>query len=152
MSDVSEATARVRMMLMRYEQQLLAARRLARFRERLRRANGQSPEDPDPSIKRRIYVEKVTREIYECLIYTGGDNPIIEEIRKELSRVVGIPLRFTYPPGKRLRIVKAGPSGNIALTEEEQRVVRSSLLRVTREKIDASMLEEHEAEHSSLEN
>ncbi|MBO4368993.1 MAG: hypothetical protein J5803_02700 [Desulfovibrio sp.] len=148
---MSDATTRVRVMLMRYEQQLLAARRLARFRERMRRATGETPEDPDPAIKRRMYVEKVTKEIYECLLYTGGENPIIEEIRQELSKVVGIPLQFTYPPGKRLRIVKIGPKGTVALTAEEQRKVRSSLLRVTREKIDASMLENHTAMTESWE-
>ena len=141
-----DATLQIRMMLQRYEQQLLAARRLVRYRAKCRLAQGQPPEDPDPSPKRRMYVEKVAKEVYDCLIYTGSENPIIEEIRSELSRVVGIPLQFTYPPGKRLRIVKTGPNGQAALTEEERHKVRSSLWRITREKINASMLEEQRDE------
>ena len=128
---MSDSTLRVRMMLQSYEQQLLAARRLVRYRAKCRMQAGENPEDPDPSIKRRALVEKVAKEIYECLIYTGGNN---------------IPLMFTYPPGKRLHIVRAGPEGQEALTEEEQRKVRMSLWRVTREKINASMLEEQKAD------
>ncbi|MCR5813847.1 MAG: hypothetical protein K6G15_05100 [Desulfovibrio sp.] len=143
---MSDSTLRVRMMLQSYEQQLLAARRLVRYRAKCRLQAGENPEDPDPSIKRRAMVEKVAKEIYDCLIYTGGKNPIIEEIRSELSAIVGIPLMFTYPPGKRLHIVRAGPQGQEALTEEEQRKVRMSLWRVTREKINASMLEEQKAD------
>ena len=129
-------------MLQGYEQQLLTARRLAKFRAKCRVINGESRDDPDPQIKRRTYVEKVAREVYESLIYTGSTNPIIEEIRAELSSQIGAELQFTYPPGKRLRIVKVTPTGQVALSAEEQQKVRLLFFRVTREKINASMLDE----------
>ena len=67
----------LRSMIRGYEQQLLSARRLARLRVKMRLAEGESPHDPDPEIKRRAYVEKVARELYESLIYTGSDNPMV---------------------------------------------------------------------------
>ncbi len=89
------STTQMRIMLQSYEQQLLAARRLARFRVRRRLAEGQEPHDPDPSIKRRGYVEKVAQELYDSLIFTGSDNPVVEEIRQELGRAVGQDVQFT---------------------------------------------------------
>ena len=99
MADVT--AAQVRMMLQGYEQQLLAARRLARLRMRRRMAAGDDPNDPDPAARRHLMVEKVARELYEALLYTGSDNPVVEEIRQELGREVGQDVQFTYPPGGR---------------------------------------------------
>ena len=135
------STTQMRIMLQSYEQQLLAARRLARFRVRRRLAEGQEPHDPDPSIKRRGYVEKVAQELYDILIFTGSDNPVVEEIRQELGRAVGQDVQFTYPPGGRLRIVGKGPEGPRTLSEEEQLRTRHALWRITRQKVDQSMLE-----------
>lgn len=131
----------LRLMLQGYEQQLLAARRLARFRMRHRLAQGEDPNDPDPSIKRRLMVEKVARELYETLIYTGSDNPVVEDIRQELGREVGQEVRFTYPPGGRLRIVAQGPEGLEELSDEKRRATRNALWRITRQKISESMLD-----------
>lgn len=138
MADLS--TSQQRAMLRSYEQQLLAARRLARFRVRRRLAQGEEPNDPDPNIKRRAYVEQVAQELYDILIFTGSDNPMVEEIRQELSDAVGMEVAFTYPPGEKLCIVGKGPNGPRALTEEEQRRTRSALWRITRQKVDQSML------------
>lgn len=134
-------TARVRMMLQGYEQQLLAARRLARFRVRRRLAGGESPEDPDPAVRRHAFMEKVARELYDTLIYTGSDNPVVEDIRQELGRELGQDVRFIYPPGGRLRILGQGPEGLRALTEEQQRATRNALWRITRRKVDENMLD-----------
>ncbi len=49
-------TLQMRIMLQCYEQQLLAARRLARFRVKRRLAEGLKPQDPDPSVNRRAFV------------------------------------------------------------------------------------------------
>ncbi|MBR4742046.1 MAG: hypothetical protein IK079_04030 [Desulfovibrio sp.] len=137
---MTESTLRVRIMLQGYEQQLLAARRLARFRARCREAAGEMPDDPDPTPKRSAYIEKVTKEIYDSLLYTGSDNPVIEEIRLSLSEDVGMQLLFTYPPGKRLQIVKVEGNVRRALNEEERIRVKHALYRITREKIDKHML------------
>ncbi|MBQ3058821.1 MAG: hypothetical protein IJD16_00690 [Desulfovibrio sp.] len=134
------STLQQRVMLRSYEQQLLAARRLARFRVRRRMAEGEEPYDPDPSIKRRAFVEKVAQELYDSLIFTGSDNPMVEEIRQALSLAVGLELEFTYPPGEKLCIVGVGPDGPRPLSEDEQCRTRNALWRITRQKVDQSML------------
>jgi hypothetical protein len=127
-------------MLHGYEQQLLAARRLARFKVRRCVAAGIDPRDPDPDVKRRQFVEKVARELYETLMFTGSDNPVVEEIRRELSESFGQEVDFTYPPGGTLCLVVRTPEGARPLTEEEQGRMRPILWRLTREKVDGSML------------
>lgn len=134
-------SAQLRMMLQSYEQQLLTARRLARYRVRRRLSEGRDPNDPDPSLKRRAYVEKVAQELYDTLIFTGSENPVVEDIRQELGKAVGREVRFTYPPGGRLRIVGESPQGPVPLSEEEQRRTRHALWRITRQKVDQSMLD-----------
>lgn len=134
----------MRIMLQSYEQQLLAARRLARFRVKRRLAEGEKPQDPDPSINRRVYVEKVARELYDTLIFTGSSNPVVEEIRAELSEALGLDVGFTYPPGARLRIVANGPQGQRPLSAEEEKRARHALWRITRQKVDQGMLERPE--------
>lgn len=147
MSDVN--SAKLRMVLQGYEQQLLAARRLARFRVRRRMALGEDPHDPDPAAHRRACVENVARELYETLVFTGSDNPVVENIRKELGKEVGQNVQFTYPPGQRLHIVGEGPDGMKPLTEDVQRQARHALWRVIREQVDQSMLEEPPRDESS---
>ena len=101
-------TARLRIMLQGYEQQLLAARRLARFRVRRRLAAGEDPREPDPLPKRHATVEQVARELYDMLLYTGSDNPVVEDIRQELSQELGREVHFTYPPDGSLCILGQG--------------------------------------------
>ncbi|MDR1660354.1 MAG: hypothetical protein LBR94_08495 [Desulfovibrio sp.] len=134
------STTRLRIMLREYEQQLLSARRLARLRVRRRLAEGLDPEDPDPSIKRRLFVEKTARELYETLIFTSSENPVIEDIRAEFGKLLGKSARFTYPPGERLNIVLEGADGLELLSEDEQRRARHLLWQVTRQLIEQSML------------
>ena len=133
-------TLQIRMMLQGYEQQLLAARRLARFRVRRRAAMSLITDDPDPAIRRNDFVEKVARELYESLVFTGSDNPVVEDIRREISDRLGFSVRFTYPPGKRLRIMGETEDGLRPLTEEEDRIARAALWKITRGKVDGSML------------
>jgi hypothetical protein len=128
-------------MLQRYEQQLLSARRLARLRVRRRLAEGLAPEEPDPSIRRRLFVEKTARELYETLVFTGSENPVIEDIRAAFGKLLGKSVRFAYPPGERLSIVIEGPDGLEPLSEAEQRRTRHLLWQVTRQLVEQSMLD-----------
>jgi hypothetical protein len=128
-------------MLQGYERQLLSARRLARLRVRVRTAEGQPPEDPDPSVKRRLFVEKAARELYETLVFTGGRNPVAESIRTEFGRQFGRGVQFTYPPGERLKIVAEGENGLEPLSEAEQRRTRHLLRQVIRQLVERSMLD-----------
>lgn len=139
MSDI--AVVRLRQRVQGYELQLLAARRLTRLRTRMRLAAGEAPHDPDPSPQRGLYVEKVAQEVYESLLFTGSDNPVVEEIRRALSERVGFTIRFTYPPGEGLCLVRQDDRGSRRLSSELQLRVRRLLWRITREKIDRSMLD-----------
>lgn len=141
MTPPQDRVVQKHMVLKRYEEQLLAARRLARFRVKMRMAEGLSVQDPDPGIRRKGFVEKVAQELYDSLIFTGSDNPVVDEIRRELSGELGENVEFTYPPGGRLRIVVRGPEGLRPLNREEQRRAKQVLWRITRQKVDGHMLE-----------
>jgi hypothetical protein len=139
MSETS--TARLRIMLQGYEQQMLAARRLARLRVNLRMHEGLKPEDPDPAIKRRLFVEKTARELYETLVFTGGSEPVVESVKAEFGKLFGRRVQFTYPPGERLKIVAEGENGLEPLSEDEQCVTRHLLRQVIRQLVERSMLD-----------
>ena len=107
----------------------------------MRLAAGEAPHDPDPGPQRGLYVEKVAQEVYESLLFTGSDNPVVEEIRRALSERVGFTIRFTYPPGEGLCFVRQDDRGARKLSAELQSRVRRLLWRITRDKIDRSMLD-----------
>lgn len=58
-------------------------------------------EEPDLSadMKRRIMVERVARELFENLLFTGSDTPVALEVRRALNREFGEELFFQYLPG-----------------------------------------------------
>lgn len=140
--------APMRIMLNCYEQQLLAARRLARYRIKKRVAEGINPQDPDPSIQRQKYVKQVAEELYTSLLLTGSDNPMVENIRKELSVRLKKEVEFTYPPGGKLRIIARDAQGARPLTEEEAQIAKQMLWRITSQTIDKSMWKKPPANES----
>lgn len=142
---MSGTTLYLRTMLQQYEKQLLAARRLARYRRAARLANGENEPTIDPEVKRKATVERVARELYERLLFTGSDNPVVEDIRNTLGRAVGHTVRFTYPPGAdRMRLVREGPQGSRAaslpLPEVEQEKAMKKLWDITVAEVDKTMI------------
>ena len=107
---------------------------------RRRLAAGEDPREPDPLPKRHATVEQVARELYDMLLYTGSDNPVVEDIRQELSQELGREVHFTYPPDGSLCILGQGPDGTGALTPEQQRAARHALWRITRRRVDKGVL------------
>ena len=90
---------------------------------------------------RRRLVEKVAKELYEHLIFTGSDNPVAESIRKELSVNAGTPLHFQYTPGEAaLQLIREGDSGPEAVSAPEKALLLEALWRITLSKVDATML------------
>jgi hypothetical protein len=127
-------------MLRQYERQLLNARRLARYRIALRLAQGDAV-FTDPEEERRRTVEKVAKELYEHLIFTGSDNPVAELIRKELSVSAGAPLHFQYAPGEAaLQLIREGSFGPEAVSTHEKAQLLEQLWRITLAKVDETML------------
>lgn len=130
-----------RKVLKSYEQQLMMARRLARLKVKMRLAEGLMPEDPDPSIRRQGFVKAVARELFDSMIFTGNENPVVEEIRRELSRALKKEVEFAYPAGGRLCIVAREATGPRSLTASEQLVARGILENITSDKVEKSMLD-----------
>jgi hypothetical protein len=127
-------------MLRQYERQLLNARRLARYRIALRLAQGEELLT-DPAEERRRMVDKVAKELYEHLIFTGSENPVAETIRTELSASAGTPLHFQYAPGEAaLQLVREGSSGPEAVSQLEKTQLLEQLWRITLAKVDETML------------
>lgn len=142
-------------MLLQYDRQLVTARRLARLRPG--RESGTFPDVDSPTAadkrqpgedgplsaeeKRRNMVEHVSRELLDNLLFTGSDNPVVEEVRQELDRVLGARYTFWYPPGEvDVRIARETPEGRRELTSEERREVLAALWDITLAKVDATML------------
>jgi hypothetical protein len=138
---VTNASIHVRNMLRQYERQLLNARRLARYRMALRLAQGEE-EAPEPrEVHRRRLVEKVARELYEHLLFTGSENPVAESIRRELSVSAGAHLQFQYAPGEAaLQLVREGSSGPEEVSPHEKARLLDTLWRITLAKVDETML------------
>lgn len=142
---MSGTTLYLRTMLEQYEKQLLAARRLARYRRAARLANGEDEPTIDPDVKRKAVVERVARELYERVIFTGSDNPVVEDIRSTLGKAVGGVVRFTYPPGtERMRLVREVPEGNRNVSrpmpQAEQEQALKKLWDITVAEVDKSMM------------
>ena len=130
----------MRLVVQSYEQQLLAARRLARFRARARMREGLDARDPDPSEKREQHVRAVAAEMMNLLVFTGVTPEVLEETRQELGRLLNREFEFVFPPDANLCIYVRENGARRQLTEVEQRQVTMHLLHITQTKVDKSML------------
>ena len=138
---MTNASIHVRNMLRQYERQLLNARRLARYRMALRLARGDAEPQESEEIRRRRLVEKVARELYEHLLYTGSENPVADSIRKELAVSAGTHLQFQYTPGEAaLQLIREGSAGPEAVSQHEKARLLDKLWHITLAKVDETML------------
>lgn len=131
---------RMRQVLQKYDQQLLTARRLARFRARNQQRNGLDVQEPDPAIKRKDFVESVASEMFTALLFTGIPDELMEEIRQELCKVFKKDFEFVFPPNSNLCIYMKDGKKRRQLTTEEAQVVSRALAAIMSQKIDKSML------------
>ncbi len=131
-----------RMMVQQYQLQLTTARRLARFR----RARDPEP-PPDPSIQREQTVQRTAHELYETLLFTGTDNPMVDRITQKLSDMLGGTIRLSYPlkplGSEQLSFVRdsedpANPP--MRLSAAEQNIAMALLWDITLETVDESTL------------
>lgn len=138
--EKTPADAKRRAMLHSYEQQLLAARRLARFRVRMMSRAGLDSREPDPAEKRHNFVQSVANELFQSLVFTGISTPIMEEIRQELGQKFQQEFEFVYPPDSNLCIYIRDGEKLRPLSELEQHAVTQALMHITNEKVDKGML------------
>lgn len=132
-----------RLMLHTYEQNLRNVRLLARYKVRKRLAEGLEPDDPDPAQSRKKFATHIAQELYDSLLFYPGSNPVVDEIREELSQVLGKKVEFTYPPGGTLRIAVREETGLRHLEPEEQALAREHLKRITDARVDKGLLTIH---------
>ena len=128
-----------RQMLLQYGKQLIAARRLARY-ERL---TGPRRVDEDAALtRRRALVERIAREIVENLLFSGSENPVVQEVRKNLERETGREYIFRYPPDEEEFLVlrRTPEGGEKELTEEEKRDLLARLWEASLRTVDSTML------------
>ncbi len=131
----------VRNMLLQYDRQLTAARRLARYRHALRLAAEGNASTIPPEVKRKIMVERIAREVMENLILSGSDNPVVEDIKQQLEVEVGCPLIFKYPPTELdVQIFRDLPTGPVELQAGEKAELMERLWALTLDKVNSTML------------
>ena len=128
-----------RQMLLQYGRQLVAARRLARYDQLLGRGQHRDAESVDA--KRRLMIERIAREIMENLIFSGSDNPIVQEVKERLAQEVGEVLTFRYPPADQdFKIFRTVQGEEVELPEMEKQRIMGWLWDVTLRTVDETML------------
>lgn len=128
-----------RQMLTTYGRQLVSARRLVRYEQLIGR---QSPAEDAVAFRRKLMIERVSREIVENLIFSGSENPIVLEVRKALEQEFGVPLEFHYPPADlEYRVYRVEKDGRrIELADAEKKNLMDRLWEVTVRTVDATTL------------
>lgn len=154
----------LRNMLLQYDRQLVAARRLDRLKRgnpfgklssqakaREQGVSNHSPDEDQAEKKRRLMVEHIARELLENLLFAGSENPVVEEVRQELDHELGGRYTYKYPPGSfDVQIIREGPVQNGSQTDsaverrelspDEKNEVLERLWAITLAKVDATML------------
>ncbi len=135
-----------KMMQKHYELQLLTARRLARHRRKQLLETGE--ESPDPVEQRKTAVKRVAQELYERLIFTGSDNPMVDDITEKLGQAMGSDILLTYPAPaplreEHLRLLRLPDNKEeqaIPLSEEEKIKALHLLWKITLQTVNDNMV------------
>ena len=126
--------------LHRYDQFPEAVRRLDCSRRALRQACGEEPEIPEET-KRLIMVERVARELFENLLFTDSDNPMVSEVQQALDREFSEPLSFQYLPGETdLAVMRETGEGPREVNALEKENILERAWKITLAKVDETML------------
>lgn len=136
---MTTSTFYTRQMLMQYGRQLIAARRLARYNQLV----GSAPvADGEAAARRHAMVERISREIMENLIFSGSDNPIVQEVKRRLAEETGEEYIFRYPPADQdFLILLPGSNGEeIPLAPADKQIVMGRLWDITLRTVNETML------------
>lgn len=130
----------VRNMLHQYDRQLVTSRRLARYRQVMELASGEEPELTAEE-RRKIMVERVARELFENLLFTGSDTPLVRDILQELMKQRSEHLLFKYPPGGlQLTILRETDEGFVEVEPFEKQHILDQAWNITLDIVDDTML------------
>ncbi|NCC24291.1 MAG: hypothetical protein EOM25_03680 [Deltaproteobacteria bacterium] len=125
-----------------YDQQVDAARRLARIRKLLNPADqGGDTVSISQAAKRSQLVARVTNEIVENLMGSSTDNAVVNSIRAALNREFETEFVFTYHAGgEGLQILENKDGQVVDPGPERKEKVMARLWGITREKVDETMI------------
>ena len=128
----------VRKMLLQYDKQLVADRRIRRHMQLL---NAGQAETLPPEQKRQIMVERVAQEVFENLLFSGSDNPVVQEVKEALQQEMGEKLSFKFPPSRlEFEIYRETEDGPVKIESGEAAHLLDRLWEITLEKVDETML------------
>lgn len=141
----------VQNMLRKYKKQITSAQLIARAGGSARILQNQDYQDDDAQLSdinrklldknRQRLVERVAREVYENLLFSGSNNPIVEEIKTQLEIDIGFSVLFRHPfPNLSLQIYKESEFGPIKLSGDEKEDVLNKLWAISLDKVNATML------------
>ncbi|SIO38882.1 DVU0524 family FlgM-associated protein [Halodesulfovibrio marinisediminis] len=140
----------VQNMLRKYKKQITTAQYIARANGSARNLHvfNQNDDAQLSDKERRIanarrqgLVERVAREVYENLLFSGSDNPIVEEIKAQLEIDLGFAVLFRNPfPNLSLQIYKETDLGPIKVTSDEKEEIMNRLWAISLDKVNATML------------
>lgn len=129
-----------RHMLLQYGRQLVSSRRLSRYHQLLGIGSGREGE-PSPDEQRKLMVERISREVVENLIFTGSENPVVQEVRHRLDQELEGRYSFQYPPGELdFKIMRREEAGPVEVSSDEKHRIMGLLLDITRETVSETML------------
>jgi len=126
-----------------YDQHQETGRRIARFKNYMDRAGQGDSVSISQEAKRRLLVEKVAGEIVDNLIGSDTANPVVREIREQLTKEFGNgkDLFFRYPSdGSGLQILKKTDQGVSELTNGEKDALMRRLWEVALTRGNETML------------
>ena len=91
--------------------------------------------------KRRLLVEKVASEIVDNLIGSDSTNPVVRDIKQQLTSEFGNDVVFRYPSdGSGLQILKKTDQGVAELTNGEKDAFMRRLWEVALGRVNETML------------
>jgi len=124
-----------------YDQHQDTGRRIARFKKYMDRAGQGDSVSISREAKRRQLVEKVAGEIVDNLIGSDSSNPVVNDIKQQLTKEFGQDLVFRYPSdGGGLQILKKTDQGVAELTNGEKDAFMRRLWEVSLSRVNETML------------
>lgn len=130
----------VRNMLHNYDKQLIAARRLNRYLQALR-GDAEDAQKIPADVKRRVLIERVAHEVMENLVFSGSDNPIVQDVKTALEHELGERFSFKFPAEDlSFQVYRETAAGSEKVEAAERLRILDRLWSITLDKVDQTML------------
>lgn len=131
----------VQNMLRVYGQHLDQGRRMARYRMLLQRTSPGDVVQLSQEARRRQLVEKIATEIMDSLMVSGSNNPVVQDIKKDLQREFGFEMEFRYLPLEpEMQILRRSGEELSEVSGEEKTAILERFWRITLDKVNETML------------